>query len=123
MALPIRKDPWNRGKLVDQTLPLKLEQRWAIRIWLEIAKNIRELAVFKRAIDCKLRSCDRVKLLVRDTSRNGDVDSTLDCLTHPASESINRSFPDAEMRLPTGPRPRRSQTRRFYRTMNPQASR
>ena len=56
-----------------QKLPLKLEQIWAIRIRLEIAKNIRELAMFNMAIDCKLRSCDLVKLLVRDISRNGEV--------------------------------------------------
>jgi len=65
--------PWNKGKLVGQKLPLKLEQIWAIRIRLEIAKNIRELAMFNLAIDCRLRSCDMVKLLVRDISRNREV--------------------------------------------------
>ena len=73
MTFPISKAPWNKGKLVGQKLPLKLEQIWAIRIRLEIAENIRELAMFNMAIDCKLRSCDLVKLLVRDISRNGDV--------------------------------------------------
>ena len=73
MTFPISKAPWNMGKLVGQKLPLKLEQIWAIRIRLEIAKNIRELAMFNMAIDCKLRSCDMVKLLVRDVSRNGEV--------------------------------------------------
>jgi site-specific recombinase XerC len=29
--------------------------------------------MFNMAIDCKLRSCDMVKLLVRDISRNGEV--------------------------------------------------
>jgi hypothetical protein len=66
MTFPTSKVPWNKGKLVGQKLPLKLEQIWAIRIRLEIAKNIRELAMFNMAIDCKLRSCDLVKLLVRD---------------------------------------------------------
>ena len=46
---------------------------WAIRIRLEIAKNIRELAMLNMAIDCKLRSCELAKLLVRDISRNGEV--------------------------------------------------
>lgn len=73
MTFPTSKVPWNKGKLVGQKLPLKLEQIWAIRIRLEIAKNIRELAMFNMAIDCKLRSCDQVKLLVRDISRNGEV--------------------------------------------------
>ncbi|MGQ7276335.1 hypothetical protein [Marinobacter sp. V034] len=31
------------------------------------------MAMFNMAIDCKLRSCDLVKLLVRDISRNGEV--------------------------------------------------
>jgi len=36
MTFPISKSPWNKGKLVGQKLPLKLEQIWAIRIRLEI---------------------------------------------------------------------------------------
>ena len=73
MTFPISKTPWNKGKLVGQKLPLKLEQIWAIRIRLEIAKNIRDLAMFNLAIDCKLRSCDMLKLLFRNISRNGEV--------------------------------------------------
>jgi hypothetical protein len=37
MTFPTSKVPWNKGKLVGQKLPLKLEQIWAIRIRLEIA--------------------------------------------------------------------------------------
>lgn len=73
MTTSISRAPWNKGKLVGQKLPLKLEQIWAIRIRLEIAENVRELAMFNMANDCKLRSCDMVKLLVRDISRNGEV--------------------------------------------------
>ena len=51
MTFPTSKVPWNKGKLVGQKLPLKLEQIWAIRIRLEVAKNIRELAMFNIAID------------------------------------------------------------------------
>ncbi len=47
MTFPISKAPWNKGKLVGQKLPLKLEQIWAIRIRLEIANNIREPVFFK----------------------------------------------------------------------------
>ena len=65
--------PWNKGKLVGKKFPLKLEQTWAIRIRLEIAENVRELAMVNMAIDCKLRSFDMVRLLVRDISRNGEV--------------------------------------------------
>jgi hypothetical protein len=54
--------PWNKGKLVGQKSPLKLKQVWAIRIRLQIADNVRDLALFNLAIDSKLRSCDLVKI-------------------------------------------------------------
>ena len=61
-----RKIPWNKGKLVGQKPPLKLKEIWAIRIRLQIAKRLRDLALFNLAIDSKLRACDLVKLRVRD---------------------------------------------------------
>ncbi len=63
--------PWNKGKLVGQKPPLKLEEVWAIRIRLKMAENARELALFNLAIDSKLRSCDLVRLRVRDVWHNG----------------------------------------------------
>ena len=61
-----RPAPWNKGKLVGQKAPLKLKHIWAIRVRLELADRARELALFNLAIDSKLRSCDLVKLRVRD---------------------------------------------------------
>ncbi len=58
--------PWNKGKLVGQKPPLKLQEVWAIRVRLELARCVRDLALFNLAIDSKLRSCDLVKLRVRD---------------------------------------------------------
>ena len=58
--------PWNKGKLIGQKPPLKLKEVWAIRIRLQMANRIRELAMFNLAIDSKLRSCDLVKLRVKD---------------------------------------------------------
>jgi integrase len=58
--------PWNKGKLVGQKAPLRLKEIWAIRIRLQLANRVRELALFNLAIDSKLRSCDLVKLRVRD---------------------------------------------------------
>jgi integrase len=66
-----RKEPWNKGKLVGQKAPLRLKEIWAIRIRLQLHKRSRELALFNLAIDSKLRSCDLVKLRVRDIS-HGD---------------------------------------------------
>ena len=63
---PLLKEPWNKGKLIGQKAPLKVSDVWAIRVRLQIAHRIRELAMFNLAIDSKLRACDLVKLKVRD---------------------------------------------------------
>jgi integrase len=65
--------PWNKGKLTGQKPPLKLKEIWAIRIRLQISRQIRDLALFNLAIDSKLRSCDLVKLRVRDVTHGATV--------------------------------------------------
>lgn len=65
--------PWNKGKLTGQKPPLKLPEIWAIRTRLQIEQKIRDLALFNLAIDSKLRSCDLVKLRVRDVMTGGRV--------------------------------------------------
>ena len=65
--------PWNKGKLVGQKPPLKLQEIWAIRIRLESAGHLQELALFNLAIDSKLRACDLVSLLVGDVSNGSSV--------------------------------------------------
>ena len=67
--------PWNKGKLVGQKSPLKLKQVWAIRIRLQIADNVRDLALFNLAIDSKLRSCDLVKIRIKDIANGTTVSS------------------------------------------------
>ena len=66
--IPQQRTPWNKGKLVGQKSPLRLKEIWAIRIRLQIAKRVRDLALFNLAIDSKLRSCDLLQLKVRDVS-------------------------------------------------------
>jgi hypothetical protein len=63
-----RHEPWNKGKLVWQKSPLKLKDIWAVRIRLQIANRIRDLALFDLAIDRKLTACDLVRLRVRDVA-------------------------------------------------------
>lgn len=63
---PKGPEPWNKGKLIGQRPPLKLNEIWAIRIRLQLQKNIFELALFNLAIDSKLRACDLVILKVSD---------------------------------------------------------
>ena len=67
------REPWNKGKLVGQKAPLKLREIWAIRIRLQIAGRIRDLALFNLAVDSKLRACDLVKLRVRDVCHGDRV--------------------------------------------------
>jgi len=56
------QEPWNKGKLVGQKPPLKPKDIWAIRIQLQSAHQVRDLAMFNLAIDSKLRGCDLVNL-------------------------------------------------------------
>ncbi len=65
--------PWNKGQLIGQKPPLKLREIWAIRIRLQLKKDLRELAMFNLAIDSKLRSCDLVHLRVRDVSHGHGI--------------------------------------------------
>ncbi len=69
------RTPWNKGKLTGQKPPLKLPEIWAIRTRLQMASNIRELAMFNLAIDSKLRACDLTRLLVRDIYQGSHVGS------------------------------------------------
>jgi hypothetical protein len=60
-----RRGAWNKGKLVGQKAPFKLQEIWAIRIRLQMQSRLRELALFDLGIDSKLRACDLVKLRVQ----------------------------------------------------------
>jgi integrase len=65
--------PWNKGKLTGQKLPLKLPKIWAIRVRLQLSTHPRDLAMFKLAIESKLRACDLTKLRVLDISHGQHV--------------------------------------------------
>jgi integrase len=64
---------WNKGKLLGQKAPLKLQEIWAIRVRLQLKVDTRELALFNLAIDSKLRCCDLLKLRVLDVTNGGTV--------------------------------------------------
>ena len=67
--------PWNKGKLVGQKLPFKLQEIWAIRIRLQLENRRRELALFNLAIDSKLRACDLLNMRVSDILVGGRIGS------------------------------------------------
>ena len=67
------RESWNKGKLIGQKPPLKPKDIWAIRIQLQNARQVRDLAMFNLAIDSKLRGCDLVNLRVRDITHGDHV--------------------------------------------------
>ena len=67
------RTPWNKGKLVGQKPPLKPKDIWAIRIYLQNERHVRDLAMFNLAIDSKLRGCDLVNLRVRDITHGNQI--------------------------------------------------
>ena len=65
-AIPTSKPPWNKGRIIGQKRPLLPQHVWSIRVRLELAKSLRDLALFNLAIDSKLRGCDLVRLKLSD---------------------------------------------------------
>jgi len=70
-----RQVPWNKGRIVGQKAPLRLREIWAIRVRLQLRTNLRDLALFKLAIDSKLRTCDLLSLRVGDIAHENHVNS------------------------------------------------
>lgn len=58
-------------KLIGPKPPLQPKHVWVIRIRLQLARRIRDLALFNLAIDSKLRGCDLISLMVEDVAPNG----------------------------------------------------
>ncbi len=90
-AVKPKRRPWNKGRLVGQKRPLLPKQVWAIRARLELAGNLRDLALFNLAVDSKLRGCDLVRLKVADVVSGGKVRAQL--------RRILRSVSTFDMRL------------------------
>lgn len=67
--------PWNKGKLIGQKPPLKLQEIWGIRTRLEMEHKTRDIALFNLAIDSKLRSCDLLALKVRNVAHGHSISS------------------------------------------------
>ena len=67
----IERCPWNKGKLIGPKPPLQARHVWAIRTRLQLARRIRDLALFNLAIDSKLRGCDVVSVKVEDVAPHG----------------------------------------------------
>lgn len=58
-------------RIVGAKLPLRAMHVWTIRVRLQIAQRVRDLALFDIALDSKLRGCDVVSLRLADISAAG----------------------------------------------------
>ncbi len=72
MIIP-EKRAWNRGRIIGQKRPLLPKHVWAIRVRLELAGAVRDLALFNLAVDSKLLGCDLVTLRVSDVFASGAI--------------------------------------------------
>jgi integrase len=80
--------PWNKGKLTGQKPPMKLKEIWAIRIHLQLEKEVRDLAMFNLAIDSKLRGCDLVALRVQDIMHGNQVAARAIIMQHKTQRPV-----------------------------------
>ncbi len=67
-AVTPKRPPWNKGRLMGQKRAFLPRHVWAIRARLELAGNLRDLALLNLAIDSKLRGCDLVRMKVSDVA-------------------------------------------------------
>ena len=65
---------WIEGRIIAQKRPLTPKHVWAIRVRLEIAGRIRNLALFNLTTGSKLRGCDLLRLKVADIYAAGQVE-------------------------------------------------
>src|SRR5258708_14992427 len=68
---PLKRVPWNKGKVTGAKPPLRPKHVWSIRTKLQIEGRARDLAMFNLAIDSKLRGCDVVAIKVEDVAAGG----------------------------------------------------
>jgi integrase len=73
---------------VGQKRPLLPKHVWAIRVRLELANAVRELALINMAVDSKLRGCDLVRLKVADVCTAGAVKERVSILQNKTKTSV-----------------------------------
>ena len=87
-ANTVYREPWNKGKIVGQKAPFKLQDIWALRVRLQMEGRMRELALFKLGIDSKLRGCDLVGLRVRDLCHGDQVATRAIVMQHKTQRPV-----------------------------------
>ena len=71
--MAVGRPAWNAGRKLDTRRPLKPQQVWAIRFWLDHQGRLRDRVMLDLAIDSKLRGCDVAKMRTGDIVLGGRV--------------------------------------------------
>jgi site-specific recombinase XerC len=79
---------WNAGRKLGAKRPLKPQQVWAIRFWLDGQRRLRDRALFDLAIDSKLRGCDLVKLRIGDLVSGGRIRTRATAVQQKTSQPV-----------------------------------
>lgn len=74
--------------------PLLPKQVWAMRARLELACNLRDLALFNLAIDSNLRGCDLVRLKVIDLVSIEKVRTRVSVIQSKINRRVRFPFPE-----------------------------
>lgn len=93
-------------KLTGQKPALKMKEVMAIRIRLQKAGKIRELALFNLGIDSKLRGCDLVRLRVEDVAVAGTVKNRAAIVQKKTGRPVQFEITDHTLALNRDPGPR-----------------
>src|SRR4051794_13132461 len=88
VANAVRREPWNKGKIVGEKAPFKLKDIWALRARLQMGNRLRELALLNLGIDSKLCACDLVRLRVRDVCHGDQVASRAVVVQHKTQRPV-----------------------------------
>ena len=97
MVVPAKK-AWNHGRIIGQKRPLLPKHVWAIRVRLELAGAVRDLALFNLAVDSKLRGCDLVRLKVADVFSGGAVKERTSILQSKTKSPVRFEITDGTRR-------------------------
>ncbi len=86
---------WHDRRVIGPKLPLKLKEIWGIRIRLQLANDIRDLALFDMGLDSKLRGCDLVKLRLGDVTIGRSIRSRCVVIQQKTSRPVQFEITDA----------------------------
>lgn len=80
--------PYNKGLIMGQKKPFKLSEIWELRTTFKIRNKLRDLVLLNLGLDSKLRSCDLLKLKVRDVLGSGGIKSRVQVIQQKTGDPV-----------------------------------